>query len=200
MANRIRVSGFRFRIHDGPSRQQPTWWPSPSEAASRSPQGDGQRSGVWLNRRALGLLAPQMLVEPRHDFHEVARAVPVIELVHQNLIPGVLAGAGRSGQTENVSRAGDAGGGARLDRRGADLRETHDQKQRRERLHLFFEQRLDRFWRDVAASEPGSAGGDDDVDHRIGDPGLAARADRLDVVGYEAALGDDMSGRYDALH
>ena len=129
-------------------------------------------------------------------------------LVHQldyrygpcNFVPGIAAGAWGARQAKNVSAVGKPGGGARLNRRSADLRQTHDQKQRRERLHLLFEQRLDRFRRDVAAGEPGSAGGNDDIDHRIGDPGLDARADRLDVVGHDAALGDDMSGRYDALH
>jgi hypothetical protein len=38
-------------------------------------------SGNELNRGAFGLLAAQMFVEPRHDLDEVARAVPVIELM-----------------------------------------------------------------------------------------------------------------------
>jgi hypothetical protein len=38
-----------------------------------------------------------MLVESRHDLDEIAGAVAVVELVHQNLIPGVAVGAGRAG-------------------------------------------------------------------------------------------------------
>src|SRR5580704_14039918 len=153
-----------------------------------------------LHRRAARLRAAQVLVEPRHDLDEIARPVTVIELVHQNLVPGVLAGAGRTRQAEDIGRAGDAGGGARLDRRGADFWKTHHQEQRREAVHLLVEQRLDRLRGNIAAGETGAAGGDDDVDHRIGDPGFDARADRLDVVGDDAALGDVMAGGDDALH
>jgi hypothetical protein len=32
-----------------------------------------------------------VLVEARHDLDEVARAVAVVELVHQDLVPGVAA-------------------------------------------------------------------------------------------------------------
>src|SRR3984893_10732486 len=116
----------------------------------------------WLYRRAARLRPAQVLVEPRHDLDEIARPVAVIELVHQNLVPGVLAGAGRARQAEDIGRAGDAGRGARLDGRGADLREAHHQEQRREAVHLLVEQWLDRLRRDVAAGEAGAAGGDDD--------------------------------------
>src|SRR5580698_172151 len=141
-----------------------------------------------------------MLVEPRHDLDEIAWPVTVIELMHQNLVPGVLAGAGRARQAEDIGRAGDAGGSARLDRRGADFWKTHHQKQRRERVHLLVEQWLDRLRRDVAAGEASAACGDDDVDHRVGDPGFDPGTDRLDVVGDDAALGDVMAGGDDALH
>ena len=43
-----------------------------------------------------------MLVEPRHDLDEIAGPVAVIELVHQDLVPGVPAGAGRARQAENI--------------------------------------------------------------------------------------------------
>src|ERR1700733_11113507 len=155
---------------------------------------------VRSNRRAFRLGPAQVLVEPRHDLDEIARAVPIIELMHQNFVPGVLAGARRTGQAKNIGRASDAGGGARLDRRSADFLETDHQKQRREAVHLFFEQRLDRFGGDVAAGKSGAAGRDDDVDHRISDPGLYAGADGLDIVMDEAALGDEMPGRDDSLH
>src|SRR5579872_465141 len=152
-----------------------------------------------LSRRALGLRPAQVLVEPRHDLDEIAGPVAVVELVHENFVPGVLAGAGRTRQAENIGRIGDAGGGARLDRRRADLRKTYHQKQRRERVHLFLEQRFDRLRRDIAAGKAGTAGGDDDIDHRIFDPGFDAGADRLDLVGDDAALGDEMTGGDNAL-
>src|SRR5580704_17143732 len=92
-----------------------------------------------LNRRALRLRPAQVLVEPRHDLDEVARPVAIIELVQQDLVPGVLAGAGRARQTEDVGRVGDARGSARLDRRGADLRKADHQEQRREAVHLLLD-------------------------------------------------------------
>src|SRR5437764_9165085 len=100
-------------------------------------------NGESSHSRTRRLPAPQMLVEPRHDLDEIAGAVAVIELVYEDLVPGVAAGPGRTGQAENVGRAGNAGGGAGLDRRGADLGVAHQKKQPRERLHAFVEQRLD---------------------------------------------------------
>src|SRR6202040_820916 len=75
---------------------------------------------------------PQMLVEARHDLDEVARAVAVVELVLEDRVPGIAAGARRARQTENIGRTGNAGGGARLHRRGADLLVTHHVKDGRE--------------------------------------------------------------------
>ena len=53
-----------------------------------------------------------MLIETRHDLDEVARLVAIIELMHQNFVPGILTSARRAGQTKNVSRAGKASRGA----------------------------------------------------------------------------------------
>src|SRR6185437_13521932 len=97
-----------------------------------------------LHRRAARLGAPQVLVEARHDLDEVARAIAIIELMDEDLVPGVTTGAGRARQAEDICGAGDARGGARLDRRGADLGETHDEEKRREAVHALLEQRLDR--------------------------------------------------------
>ncbi len=65
--------------------------------------------------------APHMFVEPRQNLHKNCTAGRVIELMHQDLVPGVLAGARRARQAENLGRDGDAGGGPRLDRRSANL-------------------------------------------------------------------------------
>src|SRR5260370_15162366 len=62
-----------------------------------------------------------MLLQARHQLDKVARPETVVELVHEDALPGVAAGARRAGQCEEVGAAGDAGGGPALDRRGADL-------------------------------------------------------------------------------
>src|SRR5258707_14663475 len=94
---------------------------------------------VSLNRRTLRLGAAQMLIEPRHDLDEIARPVTIIELVHQNVVPGVAAGARRARQAEDAGRAGDARSSAGLDRRSTRLALAHHQKQRRESVHALFE-------------------------------------------------------------
>src|SRR5260370_40293261 len=67
------------------------------------------------------LAGVQMLLEPRHEFDEVAGAKTVVELVHENAVPGIAAGARRAGQGEARGAAGDAGGRPAQDRRCADL-------------------------------------------------------------------------------
>src|SRR5258708_6219700 len=47
------------------------------------------------------LVALQVLVEPRHDLDEVARVLAVVELLHQDAIPGVAARRGRAGEDED---------------------------------------------------------------------------------------------------
>src|SRR6478672_10794616 len=64
------------------------------------------------------------LVQPRHELGEVAGAEADVELLAQDVVPAVLAGAGRAGQREDVGRVGDAGGGAALHGRRADLLEA----------------------------------------------------------------------------
>ena len=48
-------------------------------------------SGEWGSARAYDVLRLQ---QSRHDLHEIAGPVPDIELVFENTLPGVLAGAG----------------------------------------------------------------------------------------------------------
>ena len=105
--------------------------------------------------------APQMFVEPRHDLDEIAGARAVVELGGEDAVPAVAAGAGRSWQAEDEGRTGDAGGGAALDRRGADLGVAQHVERDRETVHPLLEQRLDRLRRHVAAGKAGAAGGDD---------------------------------------
>src|SRR2546430_12021697 len=125
-----------------------------------------------LDRSALSFGAPQMFIQPRHDLDEVARPCAVVELRGQNAVPAVTAGAGRTRQAENKSGAGDTGGGAALHRGSADLGMAQHVEGDGKTIHPLFEQRVDRFWRHVAAGEKGAAGGDDDIDARIPHPPL----------------------------
>src|SRR6266700_1888260 len=59
-------------------------------------------------------------VEARHQLGEVAGPEADVELLAQNVVPAILAGAGRAGQREDVGGVGDARGGAALHGRGAD--------------------------------------------------------------------------------
>src|SRR3954471_2575834 len=79
-------------------------------------------------------------VQPRHQFGEVAGPEADVELLAQDVVPAVLAGAGRAGQREDVGRVGDAGGGAALHGRGADLLEADPTEGLAEALDLLFEQ------------------------------------------------------------
>src|SRR5260370_37476771 len=63
----------------------------------------------------------EMFLQARHQLDEVARAKAVIELVHEDALPGVAAGARRAGQSAEISAAGDSRRRPALDRRGADL-------------------------------------------------------------------------------
>src|SRR5262245_47061659 len=49
-----------------------------------------------------------VLLQARHDLDEVAGAVAVVELVHQDAVPGVAAGAGRARQAEDIGAVGQA--------------------------------------------------------------------------------------------
>ncbi len=140
-----------------------------------------------------------MLVEAGHDLDEVAGAVAVVELVQQDAVPGVLAGAGRAGDAEDVGRARHARGRAGLNGRGPDLGVAHHQEQGGEAVHAFFKEWLERLRRHVAACEAGAPRGDDHVDGGIGDPLLHASADLLNVVGDDGAVGDRMTRLLDTL-
>jgi len=76
-----------------------------------------------LRKGSCGLAAAafQMLGKARHDFHEIARHVPVVELVFQDTVPGVAAGAGGARQHEDEGLVDKPCGGARLDGGGTDF-------------------------------------------------------------------------------
>src|SRR5258708_13488698 len=124
-----------------------------------------------------------MLIQPRYDLDEIAGTGAVIQLRGENAVPAVAASARRSRQAKDERRAGDTGGGAALDRRGADLGMAQHVERDRKAVHPLFEQRLDRFRRHVAAGESGAAGGDDGIDAGVANPAPDDGADPLPVIG-----------------
>src|SRR5713101_3676601 len=105
-----------------------------------------------------------MLLQARHQLDEIARTEAVIELVDEDPLPGVAAGRGRAGQRKEIGAAGDPGGGAALDRRGADLVVALPAEDLAEPGDLLFVDAVKGFRRHVAAGDAGAAGGDDDID------------------------------------
>src|SRR3954467_7712004 len=132
-----------------------------------------------LRGRALGLGAAHGLVKTRHQLDEITRPETVVELVDEDLVPGVAARARRARQAEDEGRARHAGGRARLDGRRTDLRMADHVKRGGETVHPLLEQRLDRLRRHVAAGKAGAAGGYDNVDALVGDPIAHLPADFL---------------------
>src|SRR5262245_48003233 len=76
---------------------------------SRGPFGSSDNGG------SLGF--GTVLFQTWHDLHQIAGAMPVVELVAQDALPGILASARRARQTEDIGPAREAGTGARLDGR-----------------------------------------------------------------------------------
>src|SRR4051794_33315221 len=153
-----------------------------------------RRRGTLLLGGRFGLVAFEVFVQPRHDLGEVARVLAVVELLHENAVPGVATGAGRTWQTEDEGRADEAGDRPRLHRRSADLVVADAVEDRAEPVHALVEQRLDRVRRHVATGKPGAASGEDHVDLGILQPALDRGADLLGVVGDDGALDQDMAG------
>ena len=140
-----------------------------------------------------------MFLKAWQDFHEIARAVAIVELVLKDFVPAVLAGAGRTGQCEEIFAMGDASSRTGLDSRCADLLVADAMEDRGETVDLFFVNRFEGFRRDVAPGESGAAGRDDDVDMSVGDPGAELVADHLEIVGDDDAVGEMMAGLLDAF-
>src|SRR3546814_3890167 len=83
----------------------------------------------------------QVLLQARHQLHQVARPQARIELELQDVLPAVPAGRGRAGQREEVGAAGDAADGAALHGGGADLGVAQHAEQLAEALDLLFHPR-----------------------------------------------------------
>ena len=114
--------------------------------------------------------------------------------MHQNPVPGILAGAGGAGQGEQEGAVGHAAGGARLHGGGFNIFVTQHAEQLTESRYGFFVERFKRFGRHVAAGHTGAAGGDDHVHFRIGDPFFEHELNRLDFV-FHDLFGDYVMAR-----
>src|SRR5207302_1744841 len=131
---------LRLAVTPGRARRRAGIWPRGVTIAAQGEGDLGQRM-----RRALAACPPgpavlvgsdipelaplQMPLEPRHQLDEIAWAEAVVELVDEDPLPGVAAGAGGAREREQIGAAGDPGGGAALDCRGADLVEAEPAKQ-----------------------------------------------------------------------
>src|SRR5476651_44961 len=102
-------------------------------------------------------------VQARHQLGEVAGPEPDVELLAQDIVPTILAGAGRARQREDIGRVGDARGGAALHGRGADLLEADPAEGLAEALDPLFEQGFECLGRDIAPGDSGAARGDHDL-------------------------------------
>src|SRR5690606_303661 len=114
------------------------------------PRGSGRYNG----KTSRPLLVP---FEPGHELDESAGEVAVIEVMDEDLVPSVLAGAGRAGQREEIGTLRHARRRARLDGRGADLLEAHAVEKGREAVDLLVIDGLEGFRRHVPAGEAGAA-------------------------------------------
>src|SRR6516225_7817641 len=145
-------------------------------------------------RAAASDLLLQMLLQPLHQLDEVARAEAVVELVHEDALPGVAARAGRARQGEEVGAAGDAGRRPALDRRGADLVVAEPAEELAEPGDLFLVDAVEGLRCHIAPGDPGAAGRDYDVDRRIGDPRPQLGDDFVLLVADDAPRGDVVAG------
>src|SRR5262245_1062461 len=122
-------------------------WSGPMPAKPGRARSAPRRAWLRLTSTAARQFA---FVQARQQFGEIAGAEAYVELVIQYLVPAVAAGAGRAGQGEQIGAAGHAGGGARLDGRGADLLEADPTEQLAETVDLLLEHRFEGFGGDVA--------------------------------------------------
>src|SRR6516165_1334802 len=145
-------------------------------------------------RAAASDLLLQMLLQPRHQLDEVARAEAVVELVHEDALPGVAAGAGRARQGEEVGAACDPGRRPTLDRRGPDLVIAEPAEELAEPGDFLLVDAVEGLWCHIAPGDPGAARRDYDVDRRIGDPRPQLSDDLVLLVADDAPRGDMVAG------
>src|ERR1700730_12375468 len=113
-----------------------------------------------------------MLLQARHQLDEIAGAEAVVELVDENALPSVAAGARRARQREEVGAAGDPGRCPALDCRGPDLVVAEPAEELAKAGDLLLVDAVKGLRRDAAPGYSGAAGRDHDIDRGIGDPCL----------------------------
>jgi len=118
------------------------------------------------------------------EFGEIAGAVADVELVLEDVVPAILASAGRSRQHEEVGALGDAGGGAGLERRCADFLKADHPKHLAEARDFLLDHSGQRFRRerDVPPGNPGAAGADHHFDCGIINPCPKLPGDRIGII------------------
>ena len=110
-------------------------------------------------------------------------------------IPGRGHGIKGSGENKDEGAVGDSGETATLQGAGADGFKGEHAKQLAETVDGFVEQWAHRFRGAIAAGQPCSAGGDHNVNRRIGDPAADIRSDLVAVVRTNGAFAESMTGR-----
>ena len=140
-----------------------------------------------------------MLFQPRQQLDEIAGSVAVVELVLEDAVPGVLAGAVGAGQGEQIGPVGDAGGGPALYRRGSDLVIADHPEQLAEAGNLLLPDGGECLRRDVAPGHAGAAGGDHDLDRGVVDPALQMFDDRRQILAQDIPRGDRVTGLGNAV-
>ncbi len=108
--------------------------------------------------------------KPRHDFDEVAWAVPIVELPFQYPFPSVAARSWGARQAKNECCVRDARTSAGLNGRRSHLFIRDHVEERREAINLFFEQWAHSVRCYIAAGKSGAAGGKNAIDIRRRDP------------------------------
>src|SRR5689334_22070852 len=104
-----------------------------------------------------------MLLQAGHQLDEVARPEPVVELMDEDALPGIAARARRPRQCEQIGAAGNPGGGAALDCRGADLLVAEPAEQLAEAGDFLLVDAVKSFRAHVAAGDASAAGCDHDI-------------------------------------
>src|SRR5215831_8641826 len=176
-----------------------TGWKTPT---TRTPiAGSNPAAGSDVGRNALTLSAIhstrsrfQMFLQSRHQLDEIARAEAVVELVDEDTLPGVAAGARGPWQGEEVRTAGDPCRRPALDRRGPDLLIAEPAKELAKARDLLLIDAVKGLGRDVASGDAGAAGRDHDIDVGIGDPFPQLCDDPVLLVAHDPPRRDPVSG------
>src|SRR6516225_10636046 len=113
-----------------------------------------------------------MLLQSRHQLDEIAGAKPVVELVHENPLPGVPAGARRTRQRKKIGTTSHARGCAALNRGGTDLVVAKPPEELTKTGDLLLINTLEGLWCDISPRDTCAAGRNHNVDMRVCNPRL----------------------------